>query len=111
MTKEKMAERIEELETALGIRSIPTKMDEVEVLETNTMVKVLDLIRNCEKITGRELKAANSKEVFSGEIKDQTGPLRCMVEELRDFAMNSGSYDFANENALASWVYNKLARC
>ena len=111
MTKDKMAERIQQLEERLGIQNKPTKMVEIETLESDTMVKVLDLVRNCEKVTGRELELANSKEVFSGEIKNGVGPLRAMVEELRDFAMNSGSYDFATEDALASWVYNKLARC
>lgn len=111
MTKEKMEKRIKELEERLGIQNKPTKLQEIENLESDTMVKVLDLVRNCEKITGRTLKAVNSKEIFSGEIKDCTGPLRTMVEELRDFAMNSGNYDFASTDALASWVYNKLTNC
>jgi len=110
MTKEKMAERIKELEDQLGIVTKPTKMQEIKALETETMVSVKDLIRNCEKITGRELKAVNSKDVFSGDIRNCTGPLRCMVEELRDFAMNSGNYDFDSDLDLANWVKSKLTQ-
>lgn len=103
-----MAKRIEELEKELGIQTVSTKMSEIEELEADTMVKVLDLVRNCEKITGRECKPANAKVIFSGDIKHCTTPLRSMIEELRDFAMNSGNYDFDSDYALAKWVSSKL---
>ena len=116
MTKDKLEARVKELEELLGIKTIPTKMNEIEVLEADTMVKVLDLVRNCEKITGRELKAANDKTIFTGNvfsngIKEQAGPLRAMVEELRDFALGSGNYSFENEDAFATWVHNKITNC
>lgn len=111
MTKEQMAKRIEELEDRLGIISKPTKMQEIEALETNTMVQVKDLINKCEKVTGRPLGAVSPDcNTFLADAKESSTPLRCMVEELRDFAMNSGNYSFDSNMAFANWVYTKLTQ-
>ena len=108
MTKEKLEARVKELEEMLNIKQTPTKMDEIEALETSTMVDVLDLIRNCEKVTGRSLKTASSKVEFSLDIKESHSPLRTMVEEMTNFAMCSGKYDFHDNDSFAQWVYSKI---
>jgi len=109
MTKAQMANRIKELEAELGIKTKPTKMQEIEALETEAMISIKDIIRNCETVTGRSLKAITPDCTnYLIEAKESSTPLRCMVEELRDFAMNSGNYDFDGEIAFADWVHSKL---
>ena len=111
MTKEQMAKRIEELEKELGIKTEPTKMEEIEAMETEAMISIKDIIRNCEKFTGRTITEChpNSFDLLT-KAKESSTPLRCMVEELRDFAMNSGNYSFDSNVAFANWVYTKLTQ-
>lgn len=108
MTKRELEKRVQELEAELGIKTKPTKMDEIEAMESNTMVKVCDAVRVCEDFTGRKLKDRGYKVSFSKEARESTTKLRCMVEELRDIAMNSGDYDFPNTRTFANWVKGKI---
>ena len=110
MTKIEMQKRIDDLEETLaaaGVKVKSTKMDEIEELETDTMVKVRELIGYCENITGRKLKEVNSVD-FSDAVKASATPLRSMVEEMCELAMGSGRYSFPSENAFANWVKTKI---
>ena len=109
MTKDKMEARIRFLESELGIQNTPTKLDEIETLEADTMVKIINLMNGCEKITGRPLKEIGHASCIISNAKESSTPLRCMVEELRDYAMNSGHYNFENEYVFAKWVFSKLS--
>jgi len=109
MTKAQMAKRIKELEDQLGIVTKPTKIQEIEALETETMVKVLDLIKACEKITGRTLGTVKNVHIgFSKKMQESDTPLRSMVEEMTALAMDSGYYTFANTRCFADWVHKKI---
>ena len=110
MTKIEMQKRIDDLEETLaaaGVKVKSTKMDEIEELETDTMVKVRELIGYCENITGRKLKKVDFSG-FSDAVRNSNTPLRSMVEEMRKLAMGSGNYTFSSERALANWVTDKI---
>ena len=111
MTKMEMQKKIDDLEETLaaaGVKIKTTKMDEIEELETDTMVKVRELIRYCENITGRKLKEVSQGHDFSDAVKASVTPLRSMVEEMCELAMGSGRYSFPSENAFANWVKTKI---
>ena len=108
-TYKDLEDKVKELEERLGIESKPTKMQEIEALETDTMVKVLDLIKACEKVTGRTLGTVkNVHKGFSLEVKESSTPLRSMVAEMMDLALDSGMYTFANTRCFADWVHKKI---
>lgn len=107
-TYKDLQNRVKDLEELLGLDAKPSKMEEIEALEVETMVKVKDLINACETVTGRPIEACAIEKRFSLAAKESTTPLRAMVEELRDYAMNSGKYTFNNDYCLAKWVFDKL---
>ena len=113
MTKKEMAARIEELENQLGIVTKPTKMQEIEALEAETMVSVKDIVAACEKVTGRKLVCSHKEPETASlliKIGESNQPLRDMVYELTSLGMDSGKYDFYSYEAFASWVYSRIMK-
>ena len=107
-TYKDLEEKVKVLEAELGIQNKPTKMQEIETVETETMVKVKDLVRNCEAITGRTLKECSTESGFSLDVRNSNTPLRSMIAEMMDLALDSGMYTFDNTRCFADWVHKKI---
>ena len=98
---------------------LPTKIDEVELLEANAVGACLNVIDKCQKKTGRDLVTSGIYPSEHGQdmknLVDQLKnhdyhqpTLRSVVDQMVTLVQTHSDYDFGDREKFTNWVIKRI---